>query len=260
MYRSLINELTKIFKSKKVYILTVLIIFLSAAAAYILKRILAENPAAAEMTNALSYPAFFLGQIGALVFPFIIIIQNSNIISDDYKEGTLKQTLLCPVTRSELLASKMLAVLLTNVYFLLMTLTASYIFGAVFLDSDRGYLLQGINIAASAGFTANLRFYAIMLIPSTVLGLLTLLISLFCKNSGVSVSISISLHLIQLAMQSIVDKVRPYLITTYFSIGSAFLKTDFSKYMFSMLTVLGLYFIVILIVGFVNINKRDILY
>lgn len=260
MFRALRNELYRTFSGKKIYILSSLMIFLALAVAYIMKRISDQSDSGTVLLNAQAYPIQFFTMIGSIFLPILIIIQICGLISDDYRDGTLKQTLLAPVTRLELLLAKFLTVFVSNIFFLTVTLLAAYLAGVLFAGWDTGFVYEGHSLDTTGGIQANLKLFALVLLPATTFGTLILLFSLFLRNSGMVVGLSVIIYIFQIAFQSLAPNLGPYLLVTYFRIGYGFLSPDISKMLFSMFVFCGIHLGATLLAAFINLKARDILH
>lgn len=83
--------------------------------------------------NGQIFPVFLLHQISDTILPLLMIVLLSGIIAEEYKEGTLKLTLLRPISRYELITAKMIAVAVLVILILGVTLVSGYAIGtAVF--------------------------------------------------------------------------------------------------------------------------------
>lgn len=260
MFRATRNELYRIFTGKKIYILSFIMITLSVVMGLVLKAVNSQTTEMPIPLSKLAFPMQFFSIIGYVVFPILIIIMVSGFFSDDYRDGTMKQTLLGAVTRSELLISKIFAVILSNLFILCASIISSSIVGGLLFREYDIFIFNNTTLAFSNGIRITLYYYGTMLGLGTTLGIVVLALSLLIKNSGTVVGISMGLYLFQFFIQNLANNLRPYLLSSYFAIGNVFLRDNFDNAIKSLLVACIAYISIPLIISFINIVKRDILY
>ena len=199
------NEFIKLIHQKKFIILFVVILSLCILAAYgysdmrndVLKHTAKsedyDNSFKALITN-LNYIRFSILFSGDFIYKpllpiyliFIAIIFTS-VLSEDYLEGTMKFSLVSPITKSQLILGKLLFMLVISSIVALFNLAISLIIGYITFGGANlisGELLKVISI------------YILSIAPVMAFGTIVLLISLIVKNTGTVISTTIVLAII----------------------------------------------------------------
>lgn len=122
------NETVKLFKTKYAYIFTAIIIVQTAIAVYIQKVQPDGWHTVITTQNAPSLPLAFINTTAQFMSVFIAIYA-AWIVADEYKKGTLKLSLFGSVSRTGLLHSKIFALLLFNVFIIVLNVIAAYAIG-----------------------------------------------------------------------------------------------------------------------------------
>lgn len=258
MFRAFRNELFKVFSAKRIHTLTLVMLTASTVMALILKKLSTLEDAKNVVLNAPSYPITFFTQIGAVIFPLLIVIAVGGLMSDEYRDGTLKLALLAPVTRMELLGAKVATVITANAFILFVTMAGSYGISLALFGWSEEFILDGRVFALKDGILLVIEFFCTLLIPAAAFGILVLLFSQLINNSGIVVGLSSGIYFIQLFLQNMVPELRHHLITSYFSYGYVIAGPDKGKFLLAMLPVCGVYVTVSMLIMAIHLQRKDL--
>ncbi|OIJ15210.1 hypothetical protein BKP35_05015 [Anaerobacillus arseniciselenatis] len=257
------NELLKqLLGGKKIYIFMAAIVFFNLLGVFELNFVDIEYT-----INAQNYSLYMLATVVLYVLPFYVILVMTDMITTEYVQGTLKDTLLHPVKRSSILASKLIALFILIVGFITFSLVTNYIFGVGFWGWGEQFVYEdpnyatGIVYSSTEGILRTIGGYYISVLPLTVFGLIVMYLGFLFKSSGVTVGASFGLFIILNAIGGMFEAVRPYLFVSYFrELASVvfFEATTYSIYV--SFIVLGIYGVVGFAFSLKIFNNKDIFY
>ncbi|WP_028546366.1 ABC transporter permease [Paenibacillus taiwanensis] len=192
--------------------------------------------------------------IASIVTLYFMIVVSAQIITDEYKDGTIKQLLIRPASRTTILMSKLvnLVVIVLSVY--LISTIIGYLTGIILFNGATTTTLGGV--LAKLGFSIpGLLFYS----------LLAFTVAVLTKSLGISI-------IIPIALQSIVGPLMgmfaskawyKFLIFpnlnwgVYFKDQGASLPYDGASFGLAAL-IYGVYIMVLLLITIFFFNKRDV--
>lgn len=127
-----------------------------------------------------------------------IVLVSSSVIADEFNKGTIKQLLVKPFTRSKIVVSKIIAILLTIMLFvLLVSIGQSIVLGILngtlktIFDPVVMYSYNSHSVISTNTLFAGLLKFACILPEIIILVLITVLISVLFTNNGVSTALGI---------------------------------------------------------------------
>ena len=208
------------------------------------------------------YPLSLLeGMVNLL--PLLLIFIVSDMVAGEYNSGTLKLSLLYPVSRDRLLISKMMAILVMTVFLLAFTLVIGYIAGFLAWGWEEGFTYMGMEYSTGKGILVTLQSYLITVLPVFSLGLLFLFLSLLVKNGTAALGLSFVIFLAMSFLSDFMDIARPILITSYLNIFQFILLRDESSELSRMIlpgfAVLVLGTTLLIAVSLLYFQRKDIL-
>jgi ABC-2 type transport system permease protein len=271
------NEIYKIFKQKKLYIFAAVIAALTILqyVSYLVTHQIAEkNPdikAAFANMNGQTMPLTMLGGLSTILVIFITILL-SDIMTDEYKTGTLKLSLIRPVSRIKLLISKMFSVLIGSAVLLLFTMIISYIFGVIFFGWGDKFVFQGIKYSLNGdmsnytvtygvfkGILFTLFSYFIALVPYMAFGMVALFFATIFSNMGATIGTMLGIWVVLDIVRSALKAARPYVINTYFTYYMDFANNINWGNVLAEFGVILAYGIVFFAASAIIFRKKDIL-
>jgi len=194
--RLLKNELLKLFKVKKLYIF-LLIIFANIAITIFVHNISDGTGLMSiiRVANAQSLPLTFINGWAQFMSIFISIYI-ADIITDEYKTGTLKLSLLRPVGRVKLLHSKILALIVFNVGMVFLIMLLTYVSGILTFGWGDYTVYNGITYYGTQGILLTVASYALIILPYTAFGMIVIFIAVLCNDMTTTIVLSVGLSMI----------------------------------------------------------------
>ncbi len=195
-----------------------------------------------------------------MLIPIFSAILISDIITDEYRSGTLKLPLIHPVSRIKLLNAKIITILVILIVLSIFSLVISYVLGLTLLDWGDSFMLNGKVYSTLNGILITVGSHLASIIPLLAFNLIIIMISLKLESSGTVVGAAVGLIfgfniLIQLS-----ETIRPYVISYYFNYYPILLKNTLSKETLIGLLVITGYGIGTYFVCLNLFNKKDIVY
>ncbi len=262
------NEVYKIFRQKKLYVFAG-VMLLSMIFDYILflltKNITftnANNSNSFQNMNGQLFPIHTLNGVNTVIVIFIIILL-ADIITDEYKNGTLKLSLLGPITRAQLLISKVIGLYISIFALHIFTMIISYIFGTIFWGWGDTLILNGFNTSCSLtplnGIFYTIGSYLFSTIPFLVFGIIVILIALLYSNIGATIGTCLGIYFALGLVGQLIEKSKPYLINTYFTFYTEFATASNIKHIISGILCILIYGIVFFSSSLLIFKRKDIL-
>jgi ABC-2 type transport system permease protein len=221
MLNALYVELYKIFHKRNLYIYFIIILAFSSIFVYIMQ--------IDKSNDGMIFPLTLLSTVSFMLFPIFNIIFQTQLFSSELRNGEFKIMLTRPITRSQLLLAKFLALLLFVLFLYLFTFIISFILAGLFmgfhftLDMENGYLLF-IN-----DFFNTLLFYLIAVIPMFAFSIFMSIFTLLIKVDGIIITIGLSISFVFSIVGDIFPRVKPYLINTYFNASEVLLGVSYEN-------------------------------
>ena len=221
------------------------------------------EPASGEtMWSFVNFNSNFVDVIGV----FIIIVA-AGIVASEFTWGTIKLLLIRPISRTKILLSKYLTVLLYGITLLLILFALSTIAGAILFGSGDGqqHLVYVDGAVEEQNMVLYLiKTYLLKTISIIMMATMAFMISAVFRNS--SLAIGISLFLLFMGGTATSFIAMKYDWAKY----SLFANTELTMYTGAMpplvdgmtlgfsVTMLIIYFVIFNILAFVVFNKRDV--
>ena len=217
----IINESTKIFKRSKYKVLLICIGILSIVLGLI------SNYTGGLINVSLSnLPLNILSILTNGVIPLIIFMVVADLFTAEQENGTIKAVITRPISRKEILISKIIAILIYVASILIITFIIGLVMGIFFGRT------QIINIPEI--FMA----YVVSILPIIPTILLSILISQLSKSSSSSVMLSVLIYIIIMLSGIIVPKVSSMIFISYTNWYKLFIGAQMP--IKSILTIIGL--------------------
>ena len=193
-----INESTKLFKRTKYKILLICIGILSIALGVI------SNFTGGLINVSLSnLPLNILSILTYALLPLIVFMAVADLFTAEQENGTIKAIITRPISRSEILISKMISILI----YVISILTITFIIGSVmgiFFGRTQVINIPEIFIA-----------YVVSILPIIPTIFLSMLISQLSKSSSSSVMLSVLIYIIIMLSGIIFPKVSSMIFISY---------------------------------------------
>jgi len=194
----IINENTKLFKRIKYKILLICIGILSIVLGVI------SNYTGGLINVSLSnLPLSILSILTTVLIPLVIFMAVADLFAAEQENGTIKAVITRPISRNEILISKMIAILIYVTSILIVAFIIGLFMGILFGRT------QVINIPEI--FIA----YVVSIVPIIPTIFLSILISQLSRSSSSSVMLSVLLYIIIILLGIIVPSISPMIFTSY---------------------------------------------
>jgi ABC-2 type transport system permease protein len=200
---NVINETEKQFwKKKTVFFLILSALFPIAGAALIASF---QNKLGIASITAADYPIMILGLFTSFILPLFVFMAAADSFAGEVSANTLKITLMRPISRFKIYASKHISLGIYTVLYLAAAGIASVLSGLLF--SVKTGLTQGILDALLA--------YAVAAIPFIALTCIAVLIAQFTRSGSGALIICILAYLGVKAAAFFLPQVSLYSLTSY---------------------------------------------
>ena len=254
------NELFKLFKSKKLYIFFGILVVMRVAAAYFYISG-SSFQTVIETANAQSFPIVM--KYDAMQFLIIFMaIYVADILTDDYKTGTLKLSLLRPIGRVRILNSKIAAMVAFNLVLTLFSVLCTYLVGVVAFGWGDSTVYHGVTYSTIEGLLLTVKVYAATILPLTAFGMICVFIATIVKNMTTVIAAAFFLFIAGeffSALQA-VSSVSIYLIVNQlFFFSDYFIKNNDSSGLLVSVAVNLAYIAVFYALTLAVFKKRDVL-
>ncbi|MGG6313016.1 ABC transporter permease [Paenibacillus macerans] len=247
--RLVVNEWLKMSKKRSFFVPYALIAGVIALLLYLM-----SSFAPPEQTlSMLDLTAMVVSQNGmGQMLTFLAIICTAGVVAKEHSLGTIKLLLIRAQSRSKILASKYVAVLLFTLSICAFAFVVALLGGGAIF----GFEVQGTS------WSEVLQTLLYQLVYTIVYVTITFMVGIFTKSSGATIGIGMSLILLESLIVTLLSR---YEIAKYL----VFANTDLSVYLhgnppmsgmsltFSVL-VLAAYMILFLAASFVTFKKRDV--
>ncbi|SFL95646.1 ABC-2 type transport system permease protein [Gracilibacillus orientalis] len=203
----------------------------------------------------------------SMIISLFTIIVAAGIISNEYRWGTIKLLLIRPISRTKILFSKFVSVLILSVSMLIFLFIISLVIGAIFfgINSWNPDLVQmgAGGIEEVSIFTEILTQYGLNMVNLIMMATFAFMISTLFRSSAMAIGLAIFLMFTGTTIINFVaeyDWAKYILFANtnlgqYFGNGSPII--DSMTLGFSI-TVLVIYFVLFLLVSWLSFTKRDI--
>ena len=194
----IINESTKLFKRSKYKILLICIGILCIALGLI------SNFTGGLINVSLSnLPLNLLSILTSVLIPLVIFMAVADLFAAEQENGTIKAVITRPISRNEILISKMISILIYVTSILIITFIIGLVMGIFFGRT------QVINIPEI--FIA----YVVSVLPIIPIIFLSILISQLSKSSSSSVMLSVLIYIIIMLLGIIFPSISSMIFISY---------------------------------------------
>ncbi len=193
------NEMFKLLKKKKLTVGAVLTLAAVLLAALISS--LVGNFAGVRIAGSASLPSLVLSVLGFTLLPLFIVLVATDMFGGEWRDCTIKMSLLRPVARWKIFMGKLLALASFIGLALLLTLVLS-VLAALAIGSGR--LAVGKIVLS----------HFLTFFPLFIFGIFTAFVSLVVKSGGGAFALSVLLYLVMLVSGLFVRGADSFLFTS----------------------------------------------
>lgn len=250
----LYNEIFKMIANRKItvfLILTVVVVFLPSLTVFV--------PEVDAGFSGQNYAINTLAGTVSMLFPLLIVVMLAEMIGTEYERGTLKNSLIQPVARNQVLLAKMAAVIVILAFLLLVSMLLSYAIGTLLYGWGEGIITGEGRISGVEGIITTVVAYGVSLIPLVSFALLILVICVAIPSGTASIGIGIGLFFGMSLFGQLVEQVQTYLITSHFSLYIYVVETGLREHLWTSLAVLLVYASLSMVLAIQLFKKKQIL-
>ncbi|WP_070119342.1 ABC transporter permease subunit [Bacillus marinisedimentorum] len=250
------NELLKIALNKKLYVFMVVMALFTFLPAF--EKLIGQVPF--DLTGQ-NLPMYMLTTHVMILLPLFAIIIITDMITDEYVSGTLKLSLLHPVSRASLLTAKIISLFISLLFLLLYAAFFAYLLGSIIWGFGDSLVFDGVEYATLDGIIKTVGSYIVSAFPLTAFGTFIMLAALLLSSNGGALGVSVGFLIFLNLAGELFPFLRPYLLVDYFR--------GLAKYLFFTeeynQAVIGIFIIVIYgiatyIISLIYFKKKDLLY
>ncbi|MEK0315816.1 ABC transporter permease [Cohnella sp. 56] len=181
LYANFLNEIERLSRRRKTQGFALLTVLLPVLAAWALTAM--PDGSAVQSALAGNLPMLLLQPFALALLPLFLFMTAADLFAGEVAAGTLKLTLLRPITRAKVYASKALAL----AFYAAVLLAALWIAAAA-----SGVLIAGGE--AGQGLAGSLKAYAVTLLPMIAAGWLATLVSLSVGSVGGALALMLLIY------------------------------------------------------------------
>lgn len=239
------NEFYKLFRGKKLYV-SILIITLIYIAAFMAIKAAPNTEEFFELkTGTISnLGSFMLVMFNQTLIPVLGIVLITDIFTEDYKQGTLKYTVMQPISRSEVMVGKISAIFVYVEMLFLFIFVMHILCSVLILNKP----INGAEIATT------LYSFTMSSIPLMGFFSICIFVSLIVNGIGAAIGANIGILLLLQVLYQVLEKLRIYNIYGYFTMFA-----DTQAPIGIGILISSMYVLVSLAISVVIFRKRDIL-
>ena len=251
------NELYKLFHTKKLYI------FMGIHLFFLAFNLLGYRPGNNNTIWTFTYgqsAPMALTDIFTQFMSFFIPIFIADSFAGEYRQGTLKLSLLHPVSRLSLLKAKLTSLLVLLLILTVFFVTTSYAIGAFHLGWGSGFEYNGSLYMPIQGMFMTLGSYLLLILPEMAYGLLTAIIAILSGNMTAAILASVGIMTIGFNLNT-VPGIGPYSLSYHIAYLYKYFVPGFAKPEGCLaIGMLALYFAFFGITLILFFRKKDLVY
>ncbi|HHV08680.1 MAG TPA: ABC transporter permease subunit [Clostridiales bacterium] len=257
MIKLLKNELYKLFRTKKLYVFAAIIL------AVLMLNLYNYQPGSEStiwtFTHGQSAPLVLINILSQFMVIFIPIFIGDSI-ANEYRQGTLKLSLLRSITRSQLMKAKIASLFVFISIMVLFFIIASYVIGTYFLGWGNGTEYAGQLYTPIEGVLLTLGANALLILPYMAYGMFVISIAVLSSNMSLAVISSLVIMTIGLNL-NVFESIALYSLAyhiVYFH--ESFVHTLDWQLALQSTGIIAIYLTVFSVLSFCKFKKKEILY
>lgn len=250
------NEILKLLARKRIQIFASILIILTL---FNIGGALITNTKIPELNYGQVFPLTLFTSAASIIIPIFIIILISNLVTDEYSDGSLKLLLLRQSSRIKIISGKIIALTIVVLLLLLLLIVLGYVFGGMFLGWGEGLMIKGRTYSDIQGLAFTVLIYLTSIIAYTSFAMTMLLFSILFGNSGSVVGIGAAILLASFAVSQLIPELSPFLINSYFNTYNIFTSGFGPQKIAAGFLIIAAYGAIFYILSCYVFNKKDIL-
>ncbi|HKL13622.1 MAG TPA: ABC transporter permease [Halanaerobiales bacterium] len=253
LYSLIKNEYYKLFKKKKIYIFTLIIIAMAFIPVIINK---IEDAGITFTVNTL--PLENLSWSTEMIIPIFVAILVADLITTEYNEGTMKLSLVSSASRLELLTAKIITLISVIILLVIFTMMISYLSGALFLEWGIPFQFNDLTLTETQGILYTIGLYLLSVVPLSAFGVLIMFLGFKLKSGGSVVGLTIGIFFLMNILRQISTLFRPFVLSNYFNTAYLLSSHGLSNKIVVLTIISAVYFLVFLGLSISDLVMKDI--
>ena len=213
---------------------------------------------------------YFFGDFSFFIVLFVIII-SGGIMADEYHKGTIKQLLIKPFTRSQILTSKLLTILILIPTFALMVFTIYFVLTCLFtgftgvFDAIPVYDYIKDEIIVYNVFNYNFMMFVSRIPYFVIVSLISFAVSTITSSTALSIVMPLALvffsNIINMAIDSFQFKWLRWFVTYIWNLEKYIFVRNYDGVLNSLgfnIIFIIIYILAITILPYIFFNRKDI--
>ncbi|WP_250816659.1 ABC transporter permease [Clostridium swellfunianum] len=252
------NELLKLFKARRLYVFFLLLTATTVITVYYYINSDAGMQTVIETANAQSLP-IVLKYSTAQFFSIFMAIYIADIITDEYKTGSLKLSMLRPISRATLLKSKVSAIFAFTVILTLFFILSTYAIGIVSFGWGNSTVYNGITYSTIDGVLLTVKVFAVSILPLIAFGMITAFIAVSSNSMTTTIAISIGITMLGQYLNALPSIKVFSVVNQMLFFSDYFVKINNPGEMMLSVIVNLVYIVVFYLLAVTKFKKKDIL-
>ncbi|MCM0650539.1 ABC transporter permease [Clostridium swellfunianum] len=211
-----------------------------------------------ETANAQSLP-IVLKYSTAQFFSIFMAIYIADIITDEYKTGSLKLSMLRPISRATLLKSKVSAIFAFTVILTLFFILSTYAIGIVSFGWGNSTVYNGITYSTIDGVLLTVKVFAVSILPLIAFGMITAFIAVSSNSMTTTIAISIGITMLGQYLNALPSIKVFSVVNQMLFFSDYFVKINNPGEMMLSVIVNLVYIVVFYLLAVTKFKKKDIL-
>lgn len=239
------NEFIKLLANKKIYVFMLVLIGVN-----LLPLLESLTGAIGDIPiNGQTIPLYMLTTYVNILLPIFLIVFTADMVTEDYATGTLKLSLIHPVSRTKLLTAKVLTLTVLTFFMLIIGMVVGAAVGTIIFGWGEKFIYEDAvneiiyNFSTVNGLLITLGSYLVSILPLIAFSLIIMLLALQFTSSGAVVGVSFGMLLTLGFLGQVSEGLQPYLINYHFKLFNLiFLAVEYPKALISIafITILGI--------------------
>jgi ABC-type transport system involved in multi-copper enzyme maturation permease subunit len=212
-----------------------------------------------ETANAQSLP-IVLKYTTAQFFSIFMAIYIADIITDEYKTGSLKLSMLRPISRTMLLNSKVATIFAFTVILTLFFILSNYAIGIVSFGWGDSAVYNGITYSTIDGILLTAKVFAVSILPLMAFGMITMFIAVVSSNMTTTIAVSIGISMVGQYLNALPSIKVFSIVNQMYFFSDYFVKINNPSEMMLSVMVNLAYIVIFYLLAIYTFKTKDILY
>lgn len=252
------NELLKLFKARRLYVFFLLLTATTVITVYYYINPDAGMQTVIELANAQSLP-IVLKYSTAQFLSIFMAIYIADIITDEYKTGSLKLSMLRPISRTTLLNSKVVAIFAFTVILTFFFILSTYVIGIVSFGWGNSSVYNGITYSTIDGLLLTIKVFAVSILPLIAFGMITTFIAVSSSSMTTTITISIGIMMLGQYLNALPSIKVFSVVNQILFFSDYFVKINNPGEMMLSVIVNLVYIVIFYLMAVTTFKKKDIL-